>query len=466
MQGGIAFGTDGWRSRLDSDFTVENVKRVASAIADYLLESGQTRRGVFIGYDGRSCSKEFAEACALVLASRGIESYLPPGPVPTPVAAFSVVRYSLAGSIMITASHNPPEYNGIKFIPEYGGPAMPEVTGGIERHIPPASPNVNEQADRSLIFELDPFGDYLRHLYGLVNGDLSGLRIVLDPMHGATSGFASRIFTDMGADVEAVRDVIDPNFGGVIPDPTPENLSGLRSRVMASGSDLGIAFDGDGDRLAAVTSDGTFLAVNQLLPIVYLHLMERRSVIGDAARTVATSHLVDLVASDHGQRAIEVPVGFKYIGVLLRERAVVIGGEESGGMSFSNHIPEKDGMASAALLMEAVKSSGEGLGGLNENLVSRYGRLFSGRLDLRASFEGDIVRLVGVAVASRGEILGRKVVDVNKRDGIKIVLEEGSWMLFRKSGTENVVRVYAESRDAAFTNALLSYGKTMVLGFI
>ncbi|MDI9608800.1 MAG: phosphoglucomutase/phosphomannomutase family protein [Candidatus Verstraetearchaeota archaeon] len=466
MQRRISFGTDGWRSKLDEGFTSENVRRVAFAIAEHVLECGSPGKGVFIGYDGRAQSKDFAEECANVLAFKGIACYLPPGPVPTPVAAFSAVRYSLAGSIMITASHNPPEYNGIKFIPDYGGPAMPDVTSGIERHIPPESPAIPEAANRSLISELDPYEDYLRHLHGLIKGELSGLRIVLDPMHGATSGYASRIFTQMGAIVETVRDRIDPIFGGAIPDPTPENLSGLKSRVIASGSDLGVAFDGDGDRLTAVTRDGIFLAVNQLLPLVYLHLMERRSMIGDAARTVATSHLVDRVADDHGQKVVEVPVGFKYIGVLLRERAVVIGGEESGGMSFSNHIPEKDGIASAAFLMEAAKSSGKGLGGLYQDMVSRYGRLSSARLDLRTSFEGDVIRLIEGEVAAKGEIMGSKVSGVNRKDGIKIILGNGSWMLFRKSGTENVVRVYAESSDDAFTAALLSYGKSLVFSFI
>ncbi|MEN3017354.1 MAG: phosphoglucomutase/phosphomannomutase family protein [Candidatus Methanosuratincola petrocarbonis] len=466
MQGKISFGTDGWRSRLDGGFTAANVRRVAFAIAEHMLESGSTGRGVFIGYDGRAQSKVFAEECARVLACKGIASYLPPGPVPTPVAAFSAVRYLLAGSIMITASHNPPEYNGIKFIPEYGGPAMPDVTSGIERRIPAEPPVIDEAATSGLISELDPYEDYLRHLHGLVKADLSGLRIILDPMHGATAGYASRIFAQMGADVEAVRDTIDPLFGGTIPDPTPENLSGLRSRVIASGSDIGIAFDGDGDRLAAVTRDGVFLAVNQLLPLLYLHLMERRSMVGDAARTVATSHLVDRVAADHGQKAIEVPVGFKYIGVLLRERAVIIGGEESGGMSFSNHIPEKDGIASAALLMEAVKSSGQSLGDLYNGLASRYGSLRSARLDLRASFRDDIMRLIEGEAAAKREILRRQVAAVNRKDGIKIILEDGSWILFRKSGTENVVRVYAESREEALTAELLSYGKSLVFSFI
>ncbi|MBC7126794.1 MAG: phosphoglucomutase/phosphomannomutase family protein [Candidatus Methanosuratincola petrocarbonis] len=466
MQGKISFGTDGWRSRLDGGFTAANVRRVAFAIAEHMLESGSTGRGVFIGYDGRAQSKVFAEECARVLACKGIASYLPPGPVPTPVAAFSAVRYLLAGSIMITASHNPPEYNGIKFIPEYGGPAMPDVTSGIERRIPAEPPVIDEAATSGLISELDPYEDYLRHLHGLVKADLSGLRIILDPMHGATAGYASRIFAQMGADVEAVRDTIDPLFGGTIPDPTPENLSGLRSRVIASGSDIGIAFDGDGDRLAAVTRDGVFLAVNQLLPLLYLHLMERRSMVGDAARTVATSHLVDRVAVDHGQKVIEVPVGFKYIGVLLRERAVIIGGEESGGMSFSNHIPEKDGIASAALLMEAVKSSGQSLGDLYNGLASRYGSLRSARLDLRASFRDDIMRLIEGEAAAKREILRRRVAAVNRKDGIKIILEDGSWILFRKSGTENVVRVYAESREEALTAELLSYGKSLVFSFI
>lgn len=464
MEGGIRFGTDGWRSTLDGGFTVENVKRVAYAISEYVAGSPYSSRGVFIGYDGRAGSRKFAEACASILSLKGIQCFLPPRPVPTPFAAFAALRYSLAGSIMITASHNPPEYNGIKFIPHYGGPAMPDVTGKIESLIPDKLPPTPPSPPRPFS-ELDPFEDYLRHLHGLVRNRLDGIRVVVDSMHGATSGYASRAFEDLGARVEGMRDSIDPSFGGCIPDPTPERLSALRSKVASSGSDLGVAFDGDGDRLASVAPDGAFLMVNQLLPLVYLHLLERRSMRGDAARTVATSHLVDLVARAHGQSVIEVPVGFKYIGSLLREGMAIVGGEESGGMSFSFHMPEKDGIASAAMLMEAIALSHERLDGLYRGMAAKYGAFASRRLDLRAHLPEDFAKRLEAGIRGRGEILGRRVLSVNNMDGVKAILEGGSWILFRKSGTEDLVRVYAESPDAAFTDSLISFGKSLLAVF-
>ncbi|MDI9644002.1 MAG: phosphoglucomutase/phosphomannomutase family protein [Candidatus Verstraetearchaeota archaeon] len=467
MQCRINFGTDGWRSKLDGDFTPENVARVADAIARYLQETRRADRGVFIGYDGRGTSRGLAETCVSVLASAGVECFMPPSPVPTPVAAFSAVRYSLAGSIMITASHNPPEYNGIKFIPHYGGPAMPEITRRIEQLIPQDPPrSIRTRSGKTPVIELNPLEDYLRHLSGILKSGLSGVRVIVDPMYGATSGFSREVLEHLGATVESIRDRAAPDLGGLIPDPIPENLGELRSRVLSSNCDLGIAFDGDGDRLTAVTSSGVFLMVNQLLPLLYIHLLERRSIRGDVARTVATSHLVDRVAASHGQRTIEVPVGFKYIGELLMRKEVVIGGEESGGMSFGLHIPEKDGVASAAMLMESIKSSGLPLGEMYDRLQADYGRFFSGRIDLRGELRGDPIGSVEAALRDKGELLGKVIQSVDRKDGIKILLGDGSWILFRKSGTEDVVRVYAESSEKAFTQSLLDYGRSLVSSFI
>jgi phosphomannomutase len=461
----IRFGTDGWRSRIDADFSVDNVRRVAKAITDYLISSKSPGKGIFIGYDGRGGSRNFAEACAEVLATNGIESLVPPRPVPTPVAAFTAIKFSLQGSIMITASHNPPVYNGIKFIPYYGGPATTDITEYIERMIPADAPWYEEYGKlqrKGLISVLDPVEDYLSHIQGLLSVDKLKIKVAVDPMHGASSGIINKIMSRLNSDLVMIRGNIDPLFGGCIPDPVPSNLNALRSEVLGSGSALGLALDGDGDRLAAVTERGAFLTANQLLPLIYLHMNEKRSLTGDAARTVATSHLLDAVATSHGRKVIEVPVGFKHIGVLLRERKVVVGGEESGGISLVTHIPEKDGIASALLVIESVVLSGGSIHSIMEGIYNKYGRFESARLDLKVD-KIPKGKLREIEAKMGDTIHGKRVSSISRMDGIKVMLNDGSWLLFRRSGTENVIRVYAESSKRGDTDDLLEFGRRIFM---
>jgi len=465
MEKGIRFGTDGWRSRMDSDFHGINVAKVAKAIADHLTASGSSISGVFVGYDGRKNSKNFARICAEVLASNGIKSVIPTRPVPTPVSAFAAVKYSLNGAIMITASHNPAIYNGIKFIPSYGGPATNEITQSIERLIPQSAPHAEDYQtclSTGMIVERDPLGDYIAHLKSLLTITELDMKIAVDPMHGTTSGILDRILQGMGAKVGILRGKMDPLFAGIVPDPVPANMVDLRESVTEGKYAVGLALDGDGDRLAAVTERGVFLMANQILPILYSYLLEGRGMSGDVARTVATSHMVDKVAESHGMKAIETPVGFKYLGQLLREKKVIIGGEESGGISFAPHIPEKDGIASALLLLEVMVQSGHTLQGLLDEMFRKYGAVYSARLDLRPFSVLDSVNAIEGRITPK--MLGNKIEAVNKNDGLKLIFEGGSWLLFRISGTENVVRVYAESRSKEETARLLEVGKVAVMG--
>ena len=466
MSSRIRFGTDGWRSRVDADFSADNVRRVAKAITKYLISSKSPGKGVFIGYDGRSGSRSFAEACAEVLATNGIAPLIPPRPVPTPIAAFTAVNLSLQGSIMITASHNPPTYNGIKFIPHYGGPATTEITESIERMIPADVPRYERYGKlerKGTISVLDPIEDYLSHIQRLLSVDALKIKVTVDPMHGASSGIIDKVLRHLRAEVRVVRGNIDPLFGGSIPDPVPSNLTMLRSEVLKGGSTLGLALDGDGDRLAVVTEKGTFLMANQLLPLIYLHMNEKRSLAGDAGRTVATSHLLDSVATSCGRKVIEVPVGFKYIGTLLRERKVVVGGEESGGISLVTHIPEKDGIVSALLVMESIALTGASLSSIMDHIYERYGCFESARLDIRVDKLPD-GRLREIESKIGDTVLGKRVTKINRMDGLKVILGDGSWLLFRRSGTENMVRVYAESSTRSDTVNLLEFGKQIVLG--
>jgi len=465
MEKGIRFGTDGWRSRMDTDFHGINVAKVAKAIAEHLIGSNSSDRGVFVGYDGRKGSRNFARICAEVLASSGIKSILPTRPVPTPVSAFAAVKYALNGAIMITASHNPAAYNGIKFIPSYGGPATTDITQSIEQHIPQNAPSFEDYrtfVSTGMISEQDPLKDYMAHLKSLLTLKELDLKVAIDPMHGTTSGILDSILQGMGAKVGILRGKMDPLFGGIVPDPVPANLVELRESVTEGKYAVGLALDGDGDRLAAVTEKGAFLMANQILPILYTYLLEKLGMSGDVARTVATSHLVDRVAESHGMRAIETPVGFKYIGELLREKKIIIGGEESGGISFAPHIPEKDGIASALLLLEAMVQSGMTLQGLLDDLFKKYGALFSARLDLKPFSALDSINAIEGRITKR--MLGGKIEAINRNDGLKLLLEGESWLLFRLSGTENVVRVYAESRTKEETGRLLEVGKEAVIG--
>lgn len=465
MEKGIRFGTDGWRSRMDTDFHGINVARVAKAIADYLTASGSATSALFIGYDGRKSSREFARICAEVLASSGVKSILPTRPVPTPVSAFAAVKYSLSGAIMITASHNPAVYNGIKFIPSYGGPATTDITQSIEQLIQSNAPKSESYRDclsTGMIVERDPIGDYVAHIQSLLTVKEFDMKIAIDPMHGTTSGILDRILQGMGAEVGIHRGKIDPLFAGIVPDPVPANMVELRESVTDGKYSIGIALDGDGDRLAAVTESGTFLMANQILPILYTYILEGRGMSGNVARTVATSHMVDRVAESHGMKPIETPVGFKYIGELLREKKVVMGGEESGGISFVPHIPEKDGIASALLLLEAMVKSGIPLQGLHDGISKKHGALYASRLDLRPFSVLDSVNAIEARITPK--MLRSKIEAINRSDGLKLLLEGGSWLLFRLSGTENVVRVYAESRSKEETARLLEVGKVAVIG--
>ncbi|MDH5806258.1 MAG: hypothetical protein QXW62_00890 [Candidatus Methanomethylicaceae archaeon] len=452
----IFFGTDGWRSRMDEDFNEENVKLVAKAIAQYIYNSG-FKRGIFIGYDGRYRSHFFAKICAEILSSFEIPSFLSPRPIPTPIAAFSVLKYSLDGAIMITASHNPPIYNGIKFIPHYGGPATINITKAIEDLIEKTS-NIKEgKIKNELIFTLNPIDDYIDHVIRLISINKLNTKIVVDPMHGATSGIIEAILNRLSTKIHVIRGNIDPEFGGCSPDPIPKNLEYLRKEVINKGFDIGLAFDGDGDRIAAITNEGLFLLANQILPLLYIHLHDKRRMIGNAARTVATSHLLDFVVKERGFNIIETPVGFKNIAPLLIDKKILIGGEESGGISFINHIPEKDGLATALLLLEA--SEFENLQFMLNSLYNKYGKFEFKRVDLHFQRTPNIK----LDIDESFEIINKKIVNIVKIDGLKIVLNDGSWLLIRKSGTENVIRIYSEARTLNDVELLINFAKSNLI---
>ncbi len=455
----IKFGTSGWRGILAEDFTLANVRVVTQAIADHLRAAGEAGKGVVVGHDSRFFGERFARETARVLAGAGVKAFVCDRDTPTPVIAYEILRRGAAGGINFTASHNPHEYNGIKFSTSWGGPALPEVTADIERRANAMLGEVCyrdmplDQAVRNgLVEEIDPQPAYLEALRGKV--DLaaigrSGLTVLADPMYGAGRGYLDTLLVEAGLMVQTINNYRDPYFGGLPPDPAKTHLNDLIVRVKGDPNVvLGLATDGDADRYGIIDADGSYIEPNYILALLYDYLLRRRGEKGDAARSVATSHFIDAVAAHHGFKVRETPVGFKYIGEFIRDNQIVIGGEESSGLTVRGHVPDKDGILACLLVAEMVAVEGKSLNALLTDLYRRVGEFHTGRQNLRLSPEleagyADKVKNLPAALA------GRKVLAVITVDGVKLLLEGDGWVLFRKSGTEPVVRVYAEARNAA-----------------
>lgn len=454
----IKFGTSGWRGILAEDFTLANVRVVTQAIADHLLEAGEVGTGVVVGHDSRFFGERFARETARVLAGAGVHVFLCDRDTPTPVIAFEILRRKAGGGINFTASHNPHEYNGIKFSPGWGGPALPETTANIERRANAMLGSVCyrdlplDQAVRNgLVEEIDAMPAYLEALRGKVDLDAigrSGLTLLVNPMYGAGRGYLDALLVETGLMVQTINAHRDPYFGGLPPDPSKTHLNDLIVRVKNDPKvALGLATDGDADRYGIVDGDGTFIEPNYILALLYDYLLRRRGEKGDAARSVATSHFVDAVARHHGFKVRETPVGFKYIGEFIRDNQIVIGGEESAGLTVRGHVPDKDGILACLLVAEMVAVEGKGIKDLLADLYRRVGEFHTGRQNLRLSPELEASYADRMAVLP-SDLAGRKVLEVITIDGVKLLLEGGGWVLFRKSGTEPVVRVYAEARSA------------------
>ena len=467
----MRFGTSGWRAVLAEEFTFANVRVVCQAIAAHLLQDGLGDRGVIVGYDGRFLGERFAQTAAEVVAGNGIPVQLCDRATPSPAVAFHVLQRRLAGGITISASHNPAEYNGVKFTPAWGGPALPETTAAIEQRadalvatgVVSAVPWERAQTE-GLGHRFDPRPDYLAALERLV--DLAAVRgarltIVADPMYGAARGYLDDALRRAGVRVTVLHDRRDPYFGGRRPDPTAAALAELGETVQREGAALGLATDGDADRFGIVDRDGTPVEANLILALLLDYLAESRRWTGAVARSVATTQLIDRVAAARGLRVVETPVGFKYLGDLLARGEVLMGGEESAGLAIAQHVPDKDGILACLLVAEMVARTGQSLTHLLAGLFRRVGRLYAAREDVPLT-ETLRARLVAVMADPPPSFASARVVRVNRLDGCKLVLADGAWFLFRPSGTEPLVRCYAEGESPARVAALLEAGKNLV----
>jgi len=470
--GRITFGTSGWRGILGEDFIVENVKVVARAIADHVISAGESSKGVIVGHDTRFMGERFAEKAAGVLASAGVKAFVCKRDVPTPVISFEILRRGCAGAINFTASHNPPEYNGIKFSPAWGGPALPESTRDIERRANEmgAGSGITEMTrydamEKGLIEEIDPQEEYLRDLAEKV--DFAAIArlgaVALNPLFGTGRGYLERPLLAHNMKVMLINAHRDPYFGGFPPEPSEKYMDDFINIVKGDPAiKLGIATDGDADRFGIVDKDGSFIEPNYIIALLLDYLVRNRKMSGGVARSVATSHLIDAVAERHGIEVFETPVGFKYIGELISRDKIIIGGEESAGLSIKGHVPEKDGILACFLVAEMVSREGLPVKKLLERLYDQVGRYVTRRenitLDprLEESFptkmESDPAGFAGVKVKERITI-----------DGNKFILEDGSWLLFRKSGTEPVVRLYGEASSEERLATVMDAGRDFIL---
>jgi len=449
----IKFGTSGWRGILAEDFTFANARLVCQAIAKYIQKEGLAPKGVVVGYDTRFLSEAFAATAAEVLAGNGIASYFTTRDTPTPVVSFAIRQGKRAGGINITASHNPAEWNGIKFSPHQGGPAPTTVTSAIEgliREI--TSQEVKslpfaEARSRGLVTDLDPRESYFQHLSNLIDTKALGassLKVVVDVLYGTGRDYLDAFLREAGVEVELLHGHRDPLFGGQRPEPSGEYLEPLAERIKQMGAHLGLAVDADADRFGVMDGEGRYHEANMILGLLFDHLIKTRGWDGGVARSVATSHLVDRVAQAHGRPVFITPVGFKYLGEYILSGQALMVGEESEGFSMKNHLPEKDGILACLLVAEMVATTGKGIPALLEDLFARVGPVHTQRLNL--SLKPEIKeRLLERLKKAPPQFAGLKVVDHVTIDGHLYLLEDGSWVCFRPSGTEPVVRFYLEA---------------------
>lgn len=447
----IRFGTAGWRGIISDEFTFSNVRLVSQAIANYVSRERPPGKGIVIGYDTRFLSEKFAGECARIVSNHRIPAFLTDRDVPTPALASAIIRKEGQTGVNFTASHNPPEYSGLKLSTHKGAAALPEVTEQIEREIRKleAHPPSFYYLDEALIEEFSPQEGYLSLLDNTVKTDRlkPELKIAVDTLWGTARDYLDRYLLERGCTVEVLHNFRDPYFGGYGPEATEDTLRDLKQLVVAKGFDLGVATDGDADRFGIVDSDGSFITANETLALLLDYLIQDRGWKGSVARSVATSHLIDAIARKHDLPVLVTPVGFKYLAELFLEQKIILGCEESAGLSVQGHLPEKDGILTCVLVAEMVATRKESLRAQLEQLYRTYGFRTSQRRSFKSS--DALAKRVQELVAHPPRTFGGKqVVEVDTSDGLKMILEDDSWVLCRISGTEQLIRVYAESDNA------------------
>lgn len=468
----IRFGTDGWRAVIAREFTFENVERVAQAYADYLLRHAlkapagleTSQPVVVIGFDRRFLSDKFAECAAEVLAGNNFRIALFDEPVPTPLVSWAVKEQDAAGGVVITASHNPPEFNGFKIKAPWGGSAAPETTAIVETLVDASAARKTDFSritnERELLSSSTE--SYRKQIASYI--DLERLRngtnrVIIDPMHGSGGRWVESFLTGGELKVETIRAERDPLFGGVNPEPIDRNLEALKNRVREARAIIGLATDGDADRLGAVNELGETMTMHEVVPLLLLHLARNRGMTGGVVRTFSQSVLTKRIAAALGLKLYETPIGFKYIADLMLRENILIGAEESGGIGVSGHIPERDGILNSLLLLEAVVTAGKAPSEMVKDMHRVFGEFYFGRKDLHMEVARGQELVQKLADAPPDSLGGFPVSSVETVDGTKLLFDDESWLLFRQSGTEPALRVYCEATSVAKMNALLDAGE-------
>ncbi len=460
----IKFGTSGWRGLIARDFTFDNVRLATQGIAEYLNNhpAGAGSRQVIMGYDTRFLGREFSLAAAEVLSASGLAPLLCNRDTPTPVIAHTIRAKKAAGGINMTASHNPAEYQGLKFSTSNGAPAHPEVTREIEANIIRLQErNWNFKSAVIGTYEckiIDPQPEYLKQLRKLVDfGAIkkAKLKIAVELMYGTGHGYLDKLLEGAGAKITVFHNQPDPLFGGHHPEPNAEGMAEVSKFVRSGKAQLGLGLDGDADRFGIVDKDGTWLTPNQVLALALYHLKKNRNWTGAVVRTVPTSHQVDSVAAMLGVKVHETPVGFKYIGALMESEPIIVGGEESGGLSVKGHVPEKDGILACLLMAELVAMEGKSLGRILKDLEKKTGEFHTERINVKIQPENKDALLTKLG-SGLGSIGSFKVQRFITTDGYKYLLPNGEWVAFRASGTEPLIRCYIEAKSAANLKKLRS----------
>ncbi len=470
MANPIVFGTDGWRAVIADEYTFDNVRRCARGVANLFIEQGLADRGVVVGYDTRFESEAFATAAAEALAGAGVGAYLCARTEPTPVISYTILEKKAAGGITITASHNPPPYNGFKVRSDYGGAANPETVARLEKlinAIPPAGvPTlpIEDATPKGLIVEIEPSDAYLAHLASLVDFDSirqSRLKIAVDPMYGAGMGWFPRMLGGSRVELFEINGERNPWFGGINPEPIARNLQKLFATVRSVSANVGLATDGDADRLGVCDEEGRFIDQLRVFSLLALYLLEVRGWRGPIVKTLSTSSMLDRLGEIYGVPVYETGVGFKYVAPKMLETNALVGGEESGGYAFRGHIPERDGILAGLFVLDMMVRLDKTPSQLVDFLFNKVGPHYYDRLDVHFPVDERNAILGRLKSAEPSSVAGTKVARILRDDGFKFVLGDGSWLLIRFSGTEPIMRIYAESESPDRVVRILEVGKTL-----
>jgi len=465
----IKFGTDGWRAIMDKEFTFDNVKIVAQAVADYvndLTDKDELRnKELIVGYDSRRDSENYADTVSSVLAANKIKVILTDRITTTPAVSYAIKRKNLTGGVMVTASHNPPSYNGIKYKAFYSGSADPGIIEKIEAHLgktPVKEMPLAEAAKKGLLTKENVIPDQLAFVEGYVDMELiknSGLKIVIDSMHGAAGRYMEEMLSPGESSVVTLHADRDVTFGGVNPEPIEKYLSRLIEFMKTGEHDIAIALDGDVDRVGAVAKGGRFLNAQYIMALLLWHFVEDRKMKGSVVTTVCGTAVFANICKKYNLVLHETPVGFKYICDIMRKEDVLIGGEEAGGIGFKDYIPERDGILSGLLLLEMMASRKKGIIEILNDMEKEFGEYHYHKTSAKIDQAKKDSLMANIEKNPPKEVLGKKVVGLNDKDGLKFMCEDSSWLLFRLSGTEPILRIYAEASTEEISKNMLEFGK-------